>query len=263
MDFATIIGIAAGLFLIIFQGIGDPAKVSMFIDQRSVAITIGGTVAAMFVAYPMSTIFSIFSMVKHVFFINKRRDAELVKQIVGLAEQSRREGILSLEAKVRTVEDEYLRRGLLLAVDGTEPSLIRDILTIEAEGVDVRHRVGIHFFEDMGALAPAFGMIGTLIGLVLMLANMSDPSSIGPSMAVAFLTTFYGAILANLFCLPLAVKLKGLHAQEMHTRSMIIEGVISLQSGENPRLVEAKLMAFISPDQRFLARNPQTKRVLP
>lgn len=251
MDFATLAGIFGGLYLIIFWGIGAPSKIAMFVDVPSLAITMGGTMAAVLVAYPMSTVLSAFSVAKHAFLPQKQNPAKVVSQMASFAEQARREGILSLENRVPEIQDDFLRKGLELAVDGTDPQVIREVLDFELDGLELRHRAGLQFFEDMGALAPAFGMIGTLIGLVLMLGNLSDPSSIGPAMAVALITTFYGALFANLFCIPIAIKLRGLHEAEIQNRQMILEGILSLQRGENPRLIEAKLKAHLSPEARI------------
>ena len=259
MDFATIGGIVAGLFLIIRLGIGDPAKIAMFIDARAVAITIGGMISAMFIAYPLSTLLSVFSIVKNAFIPTRIDSAKVVTDIVGYSERSRREGILSLETNIHEVEDRFLRKGLQLAVDGTDGALIREILSIDLENMEARHKHGIQFFDDAGTLAPAFGMVGTLVGLVMMLGNMSDPSAIGPAMAVALITTFYGAFIANMFCIPIAVKLKNLHVEEHMVRTMMLEGVLSLQNGENPRLVESKMLSFLSPDARLKVGPPKYK----
>lgn len=251
MDFATLAGIFGGLYLIVFWGVGSPAKIAMFVDIHSLAITMGGTVAAILVAYPFSTVLSAFSIAKHAFMPQKFNAGITLNLLVSFSEQARREGILSLENRVHEVHDEFMRKGIELAVDGTDPQVIREVFELEMDALDGRHRIGLQLFEDMGAIAPAFGMIGTLIGLVLMLGNLADPSSIGPAMAVALITTLYGALFANLICIPIAIKLKGLHEKEMHSRQIIMEGILSLQRGENPRLIEAKLRALLSPEARF------------
>jgi len=259
MDFATIIGLVLGMYLIVFWGIGDPAKIAMFIDIPSIAIVIGGTIAAMLVSYPFGSLLSIFGIAKNAFMPQKNDPVGVVKIIVSFAEQARREGILALENRLQEVSDEFLKKGIQLAVDGTDPAIIREILSTEVDGVENRHKSGAQLFEDAASLAPAFGMIGTLIGLVLMLANMSDPSAIGPAMAVALITTFYGALMANLVAIPLGLKLKKYSSDEMLVKTMMLEGIMSLQSGENPRLVEWKLMAFISPDARLKASAKEDK----
>lgn len=251
MDFATLIGVFGGVYLISFWGIGSTAKIAMFVDVPSLAITMGGTFAAILVAYPLSSILSAFSIAKHAFLPQKFHVGQTVDSLVSFSEQARREGILSLENRIPLIEDEFMRKAMELAVDGSEPQMIKDVLELEMDGLDSRHRAGMQIFEDMGSLAPAFGMIGTLIGLVLMLGSLSDPSAIGPAMSLALITTFYGAMFANLFCIPVAIKLRGLHEREMMSRQVILEGVLSLQKGENPRLIEAKIRAILSPDARL------------
>lgn len=251
MDFASIAGIVAGLYLIIFIGIGDPAKIALFIDPPSMAIVIGGSTSALLVAYPFNRLMGVFGILKHCFVPQKNDPVGVVKIIVSFAEQARREGILALENRLTEVEDDFLKKGIQLAVDGTDPAIIREILETEIAGVEGRHKAGSAVFDDWAALGPAFGMIGTLIGLVLMLANMSDPSAIGPAMAVALITTLYGALLANLFLIPFAMKLKGYSEGEILAKTIMLEGIMSLQSGENPRLVEWKLLSYLSPDLRL------------
>lgn len=176
---------------------------------------------------------------------------EVITLISKFAEQARREGILSLEASIADVEDEFLKKGIQLAVDGTEPDLIKDILTTEIEFIEERHTLNIDMVDNVAALGPAYGMIGTLVGLVLMLANMSDPANIGPAMAIALLTTLYGAVIANVFFIPFALKLKKYSQDEINMKNMMLEGIMSLQSGDNPRIVTWKLTAFVDPVTRL------------
>ena len=251
MDFGTIGGILGGLFLIICWGIGDPAKIVMFIDLPSLAIVVGGCTTAMFTAYPFSKLKTIISVVKFAFFPQSRDIPTIIKTIIAFAEQARREGILALENRLPEVDDPFLKKGIQLAVDGTEQSLIKEILETELYNIEERHKMNAAMFDDITALGPAYGMIGTLVGLVLMLANLSDPTTIGPAMAVALITTFYGSMIANLVAMPLAMKLKGYTAVEIMEKQIMIEGILSLQAGENPRIVEWKLMAFLDPTARL------------
>ncbi|NLB64110.1 MAG: motility protein A [Fibrobacter sp.] len=253
MDIATVIGLLLGVYLIVFWGIGDPASIIMFIDIPSIAIVLGGSVAAMLVSYPFSSLIGVFGILKQAFLPQKFAPEGVVKTVVSFAEQARREGILALENRLEELDDEFLKKGIQLAVDGTDPNIIREILVSELNGIEERHGAGAQLFDDIATLAPGFGMIGTLIGLVLMLANMSDPSAIGPAMAVALITTLYGSLVANLFATPIAIKLKNYSGDEMLVKNMMLEGIMSLQSGENPRLVEWKLLAYLSPDLRLKA----------
>jgi chemotaxis protein MotA len=248
MDLATIIGIVLAYVLII-SAIG-PTRIGAFVDPPSAFIVVGGTVASIFTSFPLSRVLAAVGVLKNAFITNAGAPAETIKQLVDFAEQARREGILALEARAAEIDDEFLKKGIQLAVDGTEPELIKDILSTEIAFIETRHEDGQKIFTVAGELAPAFGMIGTLVGLVLMLGNMSDVESIGPNMAVALITTLYGSIIANTVCIPLAYKLKGYSAQEIMVKELMLEGIMSLQSGDNPRIVEQKLTAFIDPGSR-------------
>jgi len=250
MDLGTIGGILAGLAVIIGVGIG-PTRIPMFIDIPSVGIVVGGTLCAVFISFPGSTVKGIVSAMKNAFFPQKYEIVEVIKMVVSFAEQARREGILALEARTQEIDDDFLKKGIQLAVDGTEPELIKDILDTEVGFIEERHKKYIGVMEQIATLGPAFGMIGTLIGLVLMLANMSDPSAIGPAMAVALLTTLYGSLIANLFFIPFTAKLKAYSEEEIVLKTLMLEGIMSLQAGENPRIVEWKLSSFVDPDTRL------------
>ncbi|MBD3390411.1 MAG: motility protein A [Chitinivibrionales bacterium] len=251
MDIATIIGLVGVVGLLIF-GMG-PARLGAFIDVNSAFITIGGSTATLFTAFQLNRVLSAFGVLKNVFFTTPRTPAQTIKQLVEFAEQARREGILALEARAMEIEDEFLKKGIQLAVDGTEPELIKDILSTEITFIEQRHADGAKIFDFWGTVAPAFGMIGTLVGLVLMLGNMQDVDSIGPNMAVALITTLYGAIMANAVFIPVTEKLKGYSAEEIMIKELMLEGIMSLQSGDNPRIVEQKLTAFIEPGLRSQA----------
>ena len=174
----------------------------------------------------------------------------VIRKIIELSNVARKEGLLSLEEASAELDDPFLKKGILLIVDGTDPELVRAIMETELNSIDSRHRSKISFWEDLGAMGPAWGMIGTLIGLVNMLQDMDDPSSIGPSMAVALITTLYGSILANWICAPVAAKLKGQNNDEMVIKEIMIEGLLSIQAGENPRVIEEKLKSFLTPVEK-------------
>ena len=174
----------------------------------------------------------------------------VIRKIIELSNVARKEGLLSLEEASAELDDPFLKKGILLIVDGTDPELVRAIMETELNSIDSRHRSKISFWEDLGAMGPAWGMIGTLIGLVNMLQDMDDPSSIGPSMAVALITTLYGSILANWICAPVAAKLKCQNNDEMVIKEIMIEGLLSIQAGENPRVIEEKLKSFLTPVEK-------------
>ena len=251
MDIATIIGMVLAYFLIMLgMGFG---RLNAFIDIPSMQIVFGGTLGAIFIAHPLNKVLSVFGVLKNAFLVKNLTPAQTIKQLVEFAEQARREGILALEARAQEINDEFLKKGINLAVDGTEPDLIKDILNTEISFIEQRHKFGANIFELAATLAPAFGMIGTLIGLILMLGNMSDVESIGPNMAVALITTMYGSIIANTFCIPIAAKLTNYSNDEILIKELMLEGIMSLQSGDNPRIVEQKLTAFIDPSLRAAA----------
>ncbi|MDG5815852.1 motility protein A [Chitinispirillales bacterium ANBcel5] len=248
MDLATIIGFTCAFLLVIF-GISLP-NLAAFIDPPSLFIAIGGAVSATVAAFPANKLINSIGVVKNAFFVKKSTPVDIIKQLVSFAEQARREGILALEARALEVKDEFLKTGIQLAVDGTEPELIKDILSTDIAFTELRHEEGAKIFDFLAAMGPSFGMIGTLIGLVLMLGNMTDVESIGPNMAVALITTFYGSLLANAVCLPIVEKLKGYSRREILIKELMLEGIMSLQSGDNPRIVEQKLTAFLEPGLR-------------
>jgi chemotaxis protein MotA len=249
MDIATIVGILSGMGLIVVS-IASKGSLGLFIDIASILIVLGGTIAATLINYPLKDVLSVMGVVKNAFLHKSPEPSDTIQSLVKFAELARREGILALENEMQNVEDEFLKQGLQLAVDGTEPELMRTILGTQIAYLQERHELGQSIFKSMGAYSPAFGMIGTLIGLVLMLAQMEDPSQIGPAMAVALITTFYGAVLANLIFLPIAGKLETRSKQEVMLKELVMEGVLSIQSGDNPRIVEQKLVSFIPPKFR-------------
>jgi len=249
MDLASIIGLVTGLGFILF-GILSGGSLILFLDLPSILIVGGGTMGATLLNYPIGEVVGVIKVVKKAFLHTEESPIGIIDTLVDFAETARREGILSLEQKAMTVEDEFLKKGIGLAVDGTEPEYIKEIMQTEIEYISERHRTGAGIFDTMGSYAPAFGMIGTLIGLINMLAKMDDPSSIGPSMSVALITTLYGAFLANLIFLPIAGKLKERSSSEVLLKELCVEGIMSIQSGDNPRIVEGKLKAFLSPSLR-------------
>lgn len=250
MDIATVIGVIGGfglIFLSIVIG-GDPV---IFINIPSIVVVLGGTVASALINYPLSDVLAIVGPLRNAFFNRDIDPTGLINKLISFATIARREGILALEGQVEGANDDFLEKSLQLAIDGTAPELIKDILTTEVAFMEDRHSRGQSLLSDMGAAAPAFGMIGTLIGLVQMLAGMDDPSAIGAGMATALLTTLYGSVLSNVVFLPLAGVLKVRTASELLIREIAIEGILSIQSGDNPRAVEQKLKAFLSPSQRL------------
>lgn len=249
MDVSTVIGIVAGISLLL-AAIAADGSIMGFWDVPSILVVLGGTVAATLVNHSLSDVRRVMGMVRVAFTRQAYSGIELIDQLVGLAEKARREGLLAMEEEAAQIEDAFLKKGIQLIVDGTDPDLVRSVLEIELAFQEERHRAGQGIFEDMGAYAPAFGMIGTLIGLINMLADIDDAEKIAPGMALALITTLYGSVLANLVFLPIAGKLRSRSNEEVLYRQIMMEGILSIQAGENPRLVEEKLTAFLSPQER-------------
>ncbi len=251
MDLATIGGLVGG-FVLILASILMGGGLGMFIDIPSMVVVIGGATAALFINFPVGKVLGTVGVLRKAMFFDAEDPTKTIEKMVSYAERARKEGMLALEEDSETEPDKFLAKGLRLAVDGTDPQLLSRILETDISALESRHKEGQAIFEQLGAFAPAFGMIGTLIGLVQMLANLSDPSSIGGGMAIALLTTFYGAVIANLVALPIAGKLKARSEEELHSREMIIEGIMSIQSGDSPRIVQEKLKSYLTPAQQAL-----------
>jgi len=249
LDIATLVEIlvAFGLFIdsILMGGEG-----TWFVSAPSLMIVGGGTMGATLLAYPLVDVLGVFKVAKNVFMHKSQVVSELIPLISEFAKKARQEGILSFESQLADIEDPFLVQGIQMAIDGMESSAIEDVMTTEIIYLEERHRLGSEIFSTMGTFAPAVGMLGTIIGLVQMLMLMEDPSQIGAPMALALLTTFYGTLVANLVFLPIAGKLKTRSKQEILIKQMVLEGVISIQSGDNHRIVEQKLKAFIAPRAR-------------
>ncbi len=247
MDISTPAGLGLGLVLIL---VAMGSSVPAFIDIPSMLIVVGGTIAATMVSYPLDQVLGISKIVMKTMFFSLQPDTEIIKTLIDFATKARRDGILALEEASQSISDVFFKKGLQLAIDGNPPEVIEAVLSTEIEKMEARHQGAAGILSAMGNYAPAFGMIGTLVGLVQMLKNLQDPSSIGASMAVALITTFYGAVLANLFFLPLAAKLRYRSQQESMQMNIIMTGILSIQSGDNPRVVEEKLKTFLPPASR-------------
>ncbi len=249
MDLSTILGIGAafGLMLLaILQG----GPLSIFINVPSIMIVFGGTAGNTLVNYPFNDVFDAFNVAKKTILYKEQSVNDLIVQLMEFANKARKEGILALQGAMETINDEFLIKAMQMAVDGQEPETLRRMLSTEIDYIQLRHEKGANIVLSIAAYAPAMGMVGTLIGLVQMLQTMDDPATIGPAMAVALLTTFYGAVIANVLCAPMAGKLRLRSDAELLTKTLIIEGMQSILSGENPRIMEQKLHAFIAPKFR-------------
>jgi chemotaxis protein MotA len=249
MDISTFIGLFMGIGLVLWAMLSK-GTVAMFLDPPSVAIVVGGTIATAMISFPLKQLLSIARVVRNAFFTKPADPIALIKDLVKYAEVARRDGILSLEGMTRDSDNTFLVGGIQMAVDGSDPELIEQVLVSEVESVADRHASGKALLDNMAKFAPAFGMIGTLVGLVLMLAQMDNPDAIGPGMAVALLTTLYGSMLANMVFMPLGDKLALRSNEEILLMTIATRGVMSIQSGDNPRIVEQKLKIFLPPALR-------------
>ena len=251
MDKATAGGLVSGVALLLLAiAIAPGSSFAAFIDIPSAAVVVGGAIAATFIAFPTAAMLLFPKVLKKVFLPKQQAMAPVITQLVEFAEIARRDGILALEAKTAEIEDPFILLGVQMAVDGTDVELMEQILRTEMDAVASRHKNGKSLMDTVGRYAPAFGMIGTLMGLIIMLGNMDDPEAIGPGMAVALITTLYGAIVSNLFFLPFADKLAYYSKQEFQVREVTIKGLIAIQEGDNPRVIEQKLNTFLPHDQR-------------
>ena len=249
MDLATIIGMFLGIGLVGYAMISG-GGVEAFVSPSSLMIVIGGAIASGMTSTSLANFLKSGKIFSKAILHKEQSTQKLIDDLVGYAEIARRDGILSLENATKDAEDPFIIKGIQMAVDGTDPDLIEQIMDNELEAIAERHQVGKSIFDAIGRYAPAYGMIGTLVGLVLMLRSMDDPSTLGPSMALALITTLYGSMFANMFALPIADKLGNRNEEELLLKSIIIKGVMSIQSGDNPRIVEQKLKTFLPPSLR-------------
>lgn len=252
LDIASLAGMllgAAMFFYGVISNSGVAGLRSMF-DFASVVITFGGSIAGTLESHKLPDFIAGLKSITLIFKNETLNPAEAIQHIIDLSNTARKEGLLALEEAANGIEDEFLKKGIMLVVDGTDPELVRGIMETDLSCISARHKKNIGFWEKWAELGPAWGMIGTLIGLILMLKDLDDPSSIGPSMAVALVTTLYGSLIANWLCTPVATKLQVNDTMEMMMKDTTVEGILSIQAGENPRVIEEKLKSFLSPAER-------------
>jgi chemotaxis protein MotA len=254
LELGSLIGLVVGIVLILLAilitGEWDPTMIFEFADAPSVMVVIGGTVMATFLSVKMPTFVSAVKAVGIIFKPPKTDPAAAINSIVQLANTARKEGVLALEDSANSMDDAFLKKGVMLIVDGTDPELVKDILETELEWTESRHGMIAGVWEMMATYAPSWGMLGTMIGLILMLLNLDDAGAMGPMLSVALVTTFYGCIVANFLCNPIASKLKQVSGEEVLLKTVLIEGMLSIQAGDNPRIIEEKLRSFLAPALR-------------
>ncbi|WP_206832123.1 flagellar motor protein [Alicyclobacillus fructus] len=250
MDLATVLGLLLGIAGLLGGYILDKGNIAALIQPSAMMIVFGGTLGATMLSSPLKAFLALPKYLRIAFFAPKRDPRAQIDQLVDLAVMARREGILALEDHVNSFDDAFMRNGVRLIVDGIDPELVKDMLQTELAHIEERHEVGINMFEAAGGFAPTMGIIGTVMGLVHVLGSLSDVSTLGPEIATAFIATLYGVASANIFWLPVANKLRARSQEEMLEREMTLEGILSIQAGENPNVLRQKLLSFLAASDR-------------
>ncbi|MFO7849192.1 MAG: motility protein A [Spirochaetia bacterium] len=247
MDPATLGGLVGGFAFILMSMIFGGSGLGVYLNIPSILMVIGGSFGAVLVSNPLSRALGIMKYVSIIIKVPTNELQRTITSLVNFAEKARREGLLALEDDAEEVGEEFLRKGIRLVVDGTDPEIIKTVLYTEVDQIQQRHETGIKVFDDWGKFAPAFGMIGTLAGLIAMLANLDDPDAIGSGMALALITTMYGSIFANLVLIPFKNKLEDRDKEERLLQEIMVEGILSIQAGDNPTILKQKLLSFLDP----------------
>lgn len=255
MEITSLIGLILSIVFMLIGIFWGGGALIQFADPSSVVITIGGTLAGVLASYSLSDFMSLPKIMGIAFKKTSFDPVGGINVIVSLANIARKEGMLALEENANNMDDEFLKKGVLLVVDGTDQELVKNIMEAEITALEGRHSRGVAMIDQIGALGPAYGMLGTLIGLVIMLGALDDPSSLGSGMAAALITTFYGSVIANIIAIPIATKLKTNSSEEVLYKEIMLEGLLSIQAGENPRIIEEKLYSFLPRTAKVKAKD--------
>ncbi len=250
MKAATAIGIVIALLGLLGGGAMEGTPLGSLFNVPATLIVIGGLLGVSIASFGMEGMKAVPGLYKKAMNVERPDLAAEVQRLVGDAERARREGLLALEPELAEIDDPFVKKGLQLVVDGTDPELVREILEAEIEGMSARHKAGQSIFKDAGAFAPTMGIIGTVMGLISVLQKLDQPETLGPAISGAFIATLFGVGAANVIFLPVALRLKGLSEAEQEARILVLEGILSIQAGDNPRVVAEKLVAFVPPAQR-------------
>ncbi|MDR1933506.1 MAG: motility protein A [Spirochaetales bacterium] len=259
MDLGMILGLVLGVGLFLYALLSGGVSLMIYVNIPSVIMVFGGSFSALLMSNPLNRTLSAFKFFMLTTKVPVLETEKMIRVLVEFSERARREGLLALEDNLQELDDEFMRRGIQLVVDGTDPEIIKSIMYNEVNQIEERHAANIKVFEDWGKYGPAFGMLGTLVGLIAMLANLQDQSTLGSGMAIALITTLYGSMLANMFMIPIAAKLADNNKTELLSKEIAIEGVLSIQSGDNPRILQEKLIAYLPPIQRESLRQEANK----
>lgn len=250
MDLSTLAGLGLAAGALVVSLYMDGGHLSQLWSASAFVLVNGGTLGATIVSYPLEDILALPKIITKTLFGRKPDMTATIDTIVAMVDKARKEGLLTLQNETPKLDDPFLVRGIELVVDGTDPHAVRSIMETEIAFMEKRHKAGAGILETAGGYAPTMGIIGTVMGMVHVLGNLSNPDSLGPAIAVAFMATFYGIFTANVFWLPLGAKLKARSAAEVMMKEMVLEGVLSLQAGESPRIVREKLEVFLPPRQK-------------
>lgn len=261
MDLTTLIGLMFGILALVIGFMLEGGHVSSLFEVTAIFIVFGGTIGAVIVSYPFSELKRLPALTMAAFRDPSLNSSEMIVQMVDMATIARREGVLALESHLDDMDaDPLMKEGLQLVIDGSDPELIKEMLEIELDFFERQNEMGAKIFETAGGFSPTMGIIGTVMGLVHVLGNLTDPDTLGPAIAVAFMATLYGVAAANVIYLPIANKLRFRTSQMVTQREMMMEGIMSIQAGENPKMLEKKLLAFLTPEEREKLQQGRTQR---
>jgi chemotaxis protein MotA len=250
MDISSIIGIFGAFGMVVFSVISSGGSLFSIMDLPSFLMVVLGSYFALLLSSSLSDALSVWNLFARTFKVPVFNEQGIITKMMAFSEKARREGLLALEDELEDLDDEFMKKGLRLVVDGTDAEVIRNLMELELSQMQGRHADKIGIINMWGALGPGLGMLGTVVGLISMLKNLEDKASIGPNMALALVTTLYGSMLANLLMIPFAAKLRGHDAKESMVKEMVIEGVLSIQAGDNTRILAMKLLAYLTPSDR-------------
>ncbi|MDR0410136.1 MAG: MotA/TolQ/ExbB proton channel family protein [Spirochaetaceae bacterium] len=250
MDLGSLIGVLGALAMMILGVVSGGSGMGTYADLPSLLIVVLGSWFCLMASSSIGEAVGIFKVMGLAFSVPNFGEKGIVTKLMAFSDKARREGLLALEEELEDLDDEFMKKGLRLVVDGTDAAIVRDLLEIEVSQMQDRHGSKIGGLNMWAALAPGFGMLGTVIGLIAMMKNLEDKASVGPNMAVALITTLYGSMIANWLLTPLIAKLRANDGKEAQVREMIIEGILSIQAGDNPRILGMKLVAYLSPEDR-------------
>ncbi|MDR1231881.1 MAG: MotA/TolQ/ExbB proton channel family protein [Spirochaetaceae bacterium] len=250
MDISTVVGLVGALGMIVMTILTSGGSVVAFADLPSFLIVVAGSFFSVMTAVSISEAIGMFKVLGLTFQVPNYDMAGIIKKLMAFADKARREGLLALEEELEDLDNEFMKKGLRLVVDGTDAAIVRGLLEIEMSQVDGRHGAKVTVMNMWATLAPSFGMMGTVVGLVAMMRNLDDKAAVGPNMAVALITTMYGSLVANVMLLPLGTKLKTQNVKECTVMEMVLEGILSIQAGDNPRILAMKLLSYLDPPTR-------------